>query len=111
MIEGSSSCPRRINSSCLGLFSLEKREAKKNMTEVYKIMRGAEREGRKSIFSLSHNTRTWGQPLKLKGGRFRPEKGVLPHTVHKWWNLLPQDVEGSKRGVDTFMGKVAINSY
>ena len=67
----------------LGLFSLEKRQVKGDMIEVYKIMHGVENVDRETFFSLSQNTRTQGgHPMKLIGGRSRTNKGKQFFTQH-----------------------------
>lgn len=60
------------------------------MIEFYKIMSGMETVGRKKLFSVSHNTKIQGQPVKLKDGRFR--KNFITQHVMKLWNSLLQDV-------------------
>ena len=89
------------------------------MIEVYKVMHGLENVDRETFFSLSQNTRTRGHPMKLIGGRSRTNKGRYFFTQHivKLWNSQPQDVvmatnlDGFKRGLDTFLETKAISGY
>ena len=53
---------------------MEKRRLRGDMIEVYKIMHVVENAHRETFFSLSQNTRTWGHPIKLTGGRSRTNK-------------------------------------
>ena len=97
----------------------EKRRLVEDRIEGYKIMHGVENVDRETFFSLSHNTRTWGHPMNLIGGRFRTDKRKEFFTQHivKLWNPLPQDVvmvshlDGFKRELDKFMEEEAINGY
>ena len=72
---------------------------------------------RETFFSLSQNTRTWGHPMNLIGGRSRTNKrkDFFTQRIVKLWNSLPQDVvmstnlDGFKRGLDKFLEGKAIN--
>ena len=76
-------------------------------------------EDRETFFSLSRNTRTWGHPMMLIGGRSRTNKRMdfFTQRIVKLWNSLPQDLEmatnldGFKRGLDIFLEVNAINGY
>ena len=88
------------------------------MIEVYKIMHGVENVDKKTS-PPSQNTRTWGHPMKLIGGRSRTNKRKYFFTQHivKLWNSVPQDVvmdtnlDGFKRGLDKFLEAKAIDGY
>lgn len=69
-----------------------------------------QRVNREKLFSLSHNTRSWGHLPKLKGGRFRVDKRKYFFTQYilNLWNLLKQCAEGFKRRVDKFMEDWAV---
>lgn len=60
-----------------GLHSLVKRQLRKDMTEVDKITYGLEKVERRNPFSLFHNTRTKGIPMKLLGSKARIKKAFL----------------------------------
>ena len=49
----------------LGLFSLEQRRLRGELTELYKIMRGRERVERIKLFPLAENSRTGGHRFKV----------------------------------------------
>ena len=103
----------------LGLFSLEKRRLRGDMIETYKIMHGRDRVDRGTFFSLSHNTRTRGHPLKLSVGRVKTDKRKYFFTqrVIGVWNSLPQEVvmasglDAFKRGLDRFLEEESIMGY
>ena len=70
---------------------------------------------RKTFFFLSQNTRTWGHPMMLIGGRSRTNKRTdfFTQRIVKLWNSLPQDLEmatnldGFQRGLDIFLEVMA----
>ena len=88
---------------CLGLFSLEKRHPRGDMTEMYKIMQGMDKVDRGKLFSLSHNNRTRGHPLKLNVGRVKTNniKYLFNQCVVSLWDSLPHDVVMAS-GLDAF---------
>ena len=53
------------------------------MTEMYKMMQGMDKVDRGKLYSLLHNIRTRGHPLKLSVGRVRTDKRniSLPSVV------------------------------
>lgn len=74
------------------LFSLEKGQVSGDMIELYKIRHGMQNTDREKVSSLSPDTRTQGQPMKLKGP-FRTDKTISFFTQRrvKPWNSLLQD--------------------
>ena len=89
------------------------------MIEMYKIMQGIDNMDRGKLISLSRNTRTRGQPLKLSVGRVRSDKrkSFFTQRVVSLWNSLPQDVmmasslDVFKRGMDRFLKEKLIADY
>ena len=94
MMTGLGHLPYEERLQHLGLFSLEKRHLRGDMTETYKIMQGMDKVDRGKLFSLSRNTRTWGPPHKLTDRRARTDQKhiSLPSGLLVGWNSLPQDV-------------------
>ena len=74
---------------------------------------------RGKIFSLSHNTRTRGHPLKLSVGRVRTEKRkyLFTQCAVSLCNSLSQDVvmasglDAFKSGLDRFLEEKSIAGY
>ena len=119
MITGLGNLPYEERLRRLGLFSLEKRRLRGDMIETYKIMHGKDRVEKERLFSLSHNTRTRGHPLKLSVGRVRTDKRkyFFTHRVISLWNSLPQEVvmasglDAFKKGLDKFLEEKTITGY
>ena len=65
MIKGLEYLPYEGRLHQLGLFSLGKKEAKGTHDRGVQNLHGMENVGRETFFSLSHNTRTRGHPMKL----------------------------------------------
>lgn len=60
------------------------------------------------IFSLVHNTKIRGHPLKLGGGMLEQAKNISQHVINLW-NSLPQDVVIAP-GLDAFV-KGIVQTY
>lgn len=64
-------------------------DKKERLVKIYKIMHGV--VDREMLFFLSHNTRTWGHPLKPKGRRFKENRRKY-FSLQPAVKLLLQDV-------------------
>jgi len=78
----------------LGLFSLEKRRLRGDLTAAFQYLKRAYRTGGENIFRRACCDRTRSNDFKLREGRFRLDtrKKFFPMGMLKCWNRLPREV-------------------
>jgi len=95
MVEGLKKLPYETRLKRLGIYTLEKRRLRGDLTETFKILTGKERIGYKKFFELADAT-SWPRGHSLKSYKprchTRLRQNVFSVRVINEWNKLPQSV-------------------
>ena len=76
----------------LGLFSLEKRRLRGDLSAAFQDLKGAYKQEGRQLFTRGDKSRTRGNGVKLKEGRLRLDvRGkLLTERVGRCWNSCPE---------------------
>lgn len=66
----------------VGVFSLERRQTRGDIIEMYRITQGVDRVDKEKLFSLSKKSRTRSHPMKLNTGSIGSDKRNFFYTTH-----------------------------
>ena len=94
-------CEERLRE--LGLFGLEQRRLRGDLTVAFQYLKGACKKDEDRLFSRACCNRTRGNGFKLKEGRFRLDvrKKLFTVRVVRPWHRLPRQV-GDAPSLETF---------
>ena len=95
-----------------GLFSLERRRARGDLIEVFKMLRGLDKVKFEDFFEPRNDSRLRGHSVTLKKQKCRLDlkKYYFNNRIVDFWNKLPESVIGAssltvfKKNLDKWMG-------
>ena len=98
----------------LGLFSLEKRKFRGELTVAFQYLKGAYKQEGERLFTRVHSDRTRGNGLELRQRRLRLDirRKFFTQRVMMHWNRLPKEVvdvpslEAFKARLDVALGSL-----
>ena len=92
----------------LGLFSLEKRRLRSDLTAAFQYLKGAYRQERSQLFERIDNCRTRGNGLKLREGRLRLDvRGKLfAVRVVRCWTSCPERLWMPRPSLEVFKARL-----
>ena len=98
----------------LGLFSLQRRTLRGDLTVAFQYLRGEYKQKGEWLFTRVDSDRTRGNGLKLRGRRFRLDirKKLFTQRVVMHWNRLPKEavdapsLEAFKARLDVALGSL-----
>ena len=98
----------------LGLFSLEKRKFRGELTVAFQYLKGAYQQEGEWLFMRVNSDRTRGNSFKLRQGRFRLDirRKFFTQRVVMYWNRLLKEVvdapclEAFKTRLDVALGSL-----
>ena len=94
MIQGLRNLPYKDRLKRLNLHSLERRRAREGMIEIFKWVKGINKENIDQVLEISSQDRTRGHGYKLEKLRFRIDLGRYWFTnrVANDWNRLDRSI-------------------
>ena len=95
----------RLNMS--GLISLEEKQTRGNLIQVFKLIKGFDKLDYRIFFTLSENNGTRGQKYKINKERSRLElrKNSFSQRVVNVWNRLPSYIVEAE-SINSFKNKL-----
>ena len=101
MVNGLNHLPCEERLSDLGLFSLEKRRLRRDLTNVYKYLKCGSQRDMANLFSAACGDRSRGNGHKLEHRKFRTnmQRNFFTVRVTEHWNRLPREVGDSPQKI------------
>ena len=108
MIRGLQHLPYEDRLRELGLFSLEKRRLRGDLIAAFQYLKGAYKQEGNQLFERVDNSRTRGNGLKLREGRFRLDvRGkFFTMRVVRCWNSCPERLWMPRPSLEVFKARL-----